>query len=163
MLEAYILLFHILQLLGWLSKIVVNPVTCEAALDILRSKTIEANKTGEKIFCSVIIDDMAIRKYVKWDGKNYNGFVTVNNDDINNNNSDSNFIHVDKSELSDRATQAMVILVVCINDHWKIPITYHFINKLSGKKRAHIVTECLEKLHGIIDGIYWDYCCITYF
>lgn len=130
----------------WLSNVVVNPGTCKAALDILKSKTIEANKNEKKIFCSVMIDDMAIRKYVRWDKKNYTGFATVNNGNRNNN-SDNDSIYVDKSKLPDRATQAMVILIVCVNGHWKIPVAYHFFNKLSGQERASIVTDCLEKLH----------------
>lgn len=42
----------------------------------------------------------------------------------------------------------MVIMVVCLNENWKIS-AYHFINGLSGEDRANIILECLEKLHSI--------------
>ncbi|KYN10146.1 THAP domain-containing protein 9 [Trachymyrmex cornetzi] len=52
-----------------------------------------------------------------------------------------------RSKLSNRAVEAIVIMVVCLNENWKIPVAYHFINGLNGEDRANIILECLEKLH----------------
>lgn len=100
-------------------------------------KNVLANKTGKKLLCSVMVDDIAIRKFIRWDGKKYNGFVTY---------SERNAKDIRSNEKKSRATEAMVIIVVCLNEHWKVSVAYHFIHGLSGKGRAYVISECLTKL-----------------
>lgn len=47
------------------------------------------------------------------------------------------------------ATQAMVVMVVCLNEHWKIPMSYYLIDSLNGEERARLVSQCLMNLHDI--------------
>ena len=47
------------------------------------------------------------------------------------------------------AKEALVLMVVAIDDSWKLPVAYFFINSLTGEERANIVSECLRRLHRI--------------
>ncbi|KYN29968.1 THAP domain-containing protein 9 [Trachymyrmex cornetzi] len=45
------------------------------------------------------------------------------------------------------ASSVIVLMVVGVNGHWKLPIAYHFINSLSSMERANIVNDTLIFLH----------------
>lgn len=45
------------------------------------------------------------------------------------------------------ATSVLVIMAVCLNGQWKVPIGYFLIDGLSGKERANLLTRCLELIH----------------
>lgn len=49
----------------WHAEIDVKPGTCQAALDILREKHDKVNNIGKQLLCSVMVDDMAIRKHIR--------------------------------------------------------------------------------------------------
>lgn len=44
------------------------------------------------------------------------------------------------------ATEVLVLMVVAINEHWKLPIGYFFINSMTGATKANLVKEALVKL-----------------
>ncbi|TGZ45601.1 THAP domain-containing protein 9 [Temnothorax longispinosus] len=67
----------------------------------------------------------------------YTGFVSDANDSS------------DKNKSTVMATQAMVVMVVCLNEHWKIPMGYYFIDSLNEEERARLVSQCLTSLHDI--------------
>ncbi|KYN02589.1 THAP domain-containing protein 9, partial [Cyphomyrmex costatus] len=75
---------HLSTLRKWHAEIDVKPGICQAALEILTEKHVQANKTGKKLLCSMMVDDIAIRKHVRWNGKQYTGFVTYNKSNIKN-------------------------------------------------------------------------------
>ncbi len=54
-----------------------------------------------------MIDEMAIRKHVSWDGKKYRGYVALGND-----------AEVDDS--APVAKDALVFMVVGLNKSWKV-------------------------------------------
>lgn len=66
-------------------------------------------------------------------------FVTYNK---NNTNDIKN--NKQKSKLSNRATEVVIIMVVCLNENWKLPVAYHFIDGLNGQDRANIILRSLE-------------------
>lgn len=131
---------HAATLRKWYSAIDIKPGTCKAALDILREKYAQANKIGKKLICNVTVDNMVIRKLVTYNGKEYTGFVTYDNTGQRN-------IENRKQKSAFGATEAIVIMVICLNEDWKIPVAYHFIDGLCGENRAKIVSECLGMLH----------------
>lgn len=45
------------------------------------------------------------------------------------------------------ATQALVFMLVCVNNHFKVPIAYYFINSLHGTAKANILTNILCVLY----------------
>lgn len=75
--NVFPLLPHPVTLRKWLSKIDVKPGICQAALDMLKEKYVQANNIGKKFLCSLMVD-MAIRKLIRWNAKIYTDFVTYN-------------------------------------------------------------------------------------
>ena len=61
---------HQAQIRKWYTKVPAEPAFTEPAFQALALKVEEANKRGHRVICSVILDEMAIRKHVSWDGKN---------------------------------------------------------------------------------------------
>ena len=47
------------------------------------------------------------------------------------------------------AKDALVFMVVGVNETWKVPVGYFFIDGLSGKERANLVKLCIKKLHDV--------------
>lgn len=47
------------------------------------------------------------------------------------------------------AKQALVLMVVAINQSWKIPIAYFLISSMSGAERENLIQESLSRLHEI--------------
>ena len=43
-------------------------------------------------------------------------------------------------------------MVVGVNETWKVPVGYFFVDGLSGKERANLIKVCIKKLHDV--GIY---------
>ena len=46
---------------------------------------------------------------------------------------------------NDVATDVLVMMIVAVNQSWKIPIGHFFITGLSGMTRAKLVKDCLQK------------------
>lgn len=50
------------------------------------------------------------------------------------------------SETGQIAKQALVLMLVPINDRWKLPLGYFLVNGLNGLQKSQIVKECLKKV-----------------
>ena len=81
------------------------------------------------------LDEMAIKKQVYFDGKKYHGFVDIGNG-------------VDDDSLP-CASNVLVFMVVCLNNSWKVPIGYFFINGMTGIERANLIRLCIQRLSDI--------------
>ena len=79
-----------------------------------------------------MLDEMAIKKHISWDGKKYNGYVDLGNGI--------------KDDSLPVAGDALVFMVVAIDESWKVPCGYFFIDGLSGAERANLVNVCLQRL-----------------
>ena len=119
----------------WYSGINGEPGFTQEAFTALQCKVKEAQATKMEIPCALMLDEMAIRKHVSWDGKKVRGYVDIG------------------TEISDDstpvATEALVLMVVCLNKHWKIPVGYFLINGMSGEERANLVKQCISKLSDV--------------
>lgn len=124
---------HPSTLTKWYSSLNGEPGFTGEAMDAIRAKANEVKQKNKELLCNLVVDEMAIRKHIEWDGKKCRGYVDIGNelDD------DSN----------DVATEALVFMLVSLDAHWKIPCGYFLINGLSGKERTNIVKLCLTKLH----------------
>ena len=80
-----------------------------------------------------MLDEMAIKKHISWDGKRFLGYV-----DLGNGVKDHSF---------PVAKGALVLMVVSVNGAWKIPCGYFFVDGLSGIERTNLVKVCIERLH----------------
>ena len=76
---------------------------------------------------------MAIRKHVSWDGEKFRGYVDLGND-------------VEEDDSAPVAKDALVLMAVSVNNTWKVPCGYFFVDGLSGAGRAKLVKVCIQKL-----------------
>lgn len=92
------------------------------SIEILKKKVAEKRNRGEKLLCSPISDEMAIRKNVQWCDKTKKmlGYVDLGDGE---NNSES------------VAEQALVFMMNAINDSFQIPIATFFIDELNAGLR----------------------------
>ena len=67
---------HPVQIRKWYTKVPAEPGFTQPAFEALGVQA----KNGEKVWCSFMIDEMAIKKHVSWDGKKYHGYVDLGND-----------------------------------------------------------------------------------
>ena len=91
------------------------------------------NTVQDCLFATLIIDEMAIRKHIEFDGERFSGVVNVgkafacNEENV--------------------AKEALVFLLVGINKSWKIPVGYFLIDKLNGEQKCNLVQQCLRVVH----------------
>jgi len=101
---------------------VVNglPGFTKETLDAIKRRT---QDTKKPVIVNLVIDEMSIREQVIYsEGKFHGGdFGTLDD-----NNNDNDYIETAKNVL--------VFMAVSLNDNWKVPITYFFINSLNGKE-----------------------------
>ena len=91
---------------------------------------------GEKILCSMMMDEVAIRKHLEWDGKGFVGYVDLG-------------VGIQPSSNLPVAKEALVMMIVCLTERWKIPFAYFLIDGLKGEERASLVRTALEKLNTV--------------
>jgi hypothetical protein len=91
-------------------------------------------KNGKPVFLALMLDEMSLRKQIEYDSKtsSFNGYVDI--------------AEGVTEEDPKPATEALVIMVVGINWHLKIPIGYFFIAGLSGSERANLVNISIQKI-----------------
>eukprot|EP00795_Rhopilema_esculentum_P003236 gene3236-1558_t len=124
---------HQAHLRKWYGKIPAEPGFTKPAFDTIRTKVEVAKDNGQKVVCSLMLDEMSIRKHVAWDGIRYRGFV-----DLGDGIEDDDSLPV--------AKDVLVLMAVCINGSWKVPCGYFFIDGLSGCERANLISVCLQRL-----------------
>ena len=83
-----------------------------------------------------VLDEMPIRKHVSWNGKSFQGYVDLGCD-VN----DDNSLPVAKN--------ALVLMIVALNESWKVPCGYFFIDSLTGRKRANLVSQCIQRPYDV--------------
>jgi len=79
-----------------------------------------------------MIDEVAIRQHVEWDGFKYHGYVYI-----------GRTVETDTMEI---VTECLVFMVVCINESWKLPIGYFLCNHLSSVRKTELVKLALNLL-----------------
>lgn len=122
------------QIRRWYGKVPAEPGFTKPAFEALKLKAEEAGNDG-KVICSLILDEMAIKKHISWDGKKYHGYVDLGN-------------NVD-GDSSPVAKDALVFMAVSIKYSWKVPCGYFFIDGLSGVERANLVRVCIQRLSDV--------------
>ena len=80
-----------------------------------------------------MLDEMAIRRHVAWDGKKFRGFVDLGNGAA-------------ADDSAPVAKDALVFMVVHVNGAWKVPCAYFLVDGLSGCERANLVKICIQRL-----------------
>lgn len=121
---------HPRTLTKWLSTIEGNPgITAEAIASVKR----KLEESNHPMLFTLMLDEMALKKQVQWDGKQHVGFVNLG-------------ANVDDDSLP-VATNALVYLLVPLNGNWKIPVAYYLTDGLKGKVLANLTKNILTYLH----------------
>lgn len=68
---------------------------------------------NKKMLCSLVFDEMGIRKYVEWNGDHYYGLVDL----------DSGISY----ESMGLASQVLAFMLVSVDESWKIPFGYFLL------------------------------------
>ena len=76
------------------------------------------------MLCLLMLEEMAIQKHVSLNGGQLCGYV-----DLASGAADDDSVPV--------AADALVLMAVSLNDSWKVPCAYFFVNGLSGEERAN--------------------------
>lgn len=118
----------------WYEGIDGKPGFTSEAFDLLRR---HAEQSPKKIFCSLILDEMSIRRHVEWDGEKFSGKVDMGTD------------LPDNEDALPEARNVLVFLVVTLQGSWKIPCAYFLIDSLSATERANLVELCISKLFDV--------------
>jgi len=121
---------HTRTLCKWYSHVNCNPGFTEEALKTLTIKTKNSKHT---IFCALLIDEMAIRQHLEYDGETYHGRVDLGNG-----------LNSDSLEV---AKECFVFMLVGVNEHWKLPIGYFLVSKLNSSQKVELVRHALALLH----------------
>lgn len=121
---------HLASISKWYKSVNGAPGFSKEALLALKMKRDEAVTKNRELLCNLVIDEMAIREQVEWTGNKFTGYVDVGT-------------HIDSDELP-KAKEALVFMLVCLNDAWKIPIAYFLIDGITGSQKAQLVIKCLE-------------------
>ena len=124
-------LSHQSQIRKWYSKVPAGPGFAQPTFDAL--KTHAENK---QVLCALMLDEMAIRKHVSWNGKSFLEYVDLGCD-------------VNDDDSSPVAKNALVFMVVALNESWKVPCGYFLVDSLTGKELANLVSQCIQRLYDI--------------
>ncbi len=116
----------------WASSVDCEPGFITEAFDILKQ---EVQDHPEKKDCCLVFDAMAIRKQVLWDPKKdaYVGLVNYGVPET----------EIEPSNVM--ATEALVFALVGLRSHFKCPIAYFLIDKISAAVQAQLVRQALIK------------------
>ena len=125
---------HVATIRRWYSALDGSAGFCKEAFRSLERK-VAATREGEQVMVALMLDEMAIKKHVQWDGKKMVGFVDIGNGVFD--------------DSAPPATEALVLMAVALNSSWKVALGYFLIAGLTGTERANIVTTCILRLHDV--------------
>ena len=120
---------------SWYSSMNGEPGFTKDAMTAMKAKVLAAKRDGQEVVCTLMFDEMAIRKHVEWDGKRFRGFVDLGTG-------------IDDDSVPE-ATDALVFMAVAVNSSWKVPCGYFLVNGLSGNEKANLTKDCIAKLHDV--------------
>lgn len=126
--------FHQSTIRKWLSAANNEPGISINAMKHVSELCKNAEAANKKLYFSLTCDEMAIRKLVEFDGKQWHGYVNIGD---NNNENDNNT----------EATNALVFMIIGINSYFKIVIAYYLIHILTGKEKSNILSDILHVAH----------------
>ncbi|VDO17384.1 unnamed protein product, partial [Brugia timori] len=109
----------------------------------------KSQRQEKPIICNLIMDEMSIRKQLVVKNKDLYGPVNLGfhrerHEEELEEMEDGN---ADESTLPPLAKNALVFMLVALNDSWKVPCGYFFVNSLNGTERANLLRKAFDLLH----------------
>ncbi|KAG5889407.1 hypothetical protein JTB14_018281 [Gonioctena quinquepunctata] len=135
----------------WLSKIDCSPGFTKQSIDSIRKKSEDFKRRCKKtLLYALMLDEMCIIKELVCDSHTQKiwGYTDIGTE-------------IEISNEQELATEALVLMVVEINDNFKIPIAYFFVNKISVEEKANIAFEALIQLITAACRIVMDQMCTS--
>lgn len=111
----------------WYVHVDAEPGFTKEAIDTL---SLVCKNFSTQIYCSLLMDEISIRKHIEWDGYTYHGY--------------NNFGSEIQNETMEEATECFVLMVVGINASWKIPVGYFLCNHLNSTQKVNLVRRCID-------------------
>lgn len=107
-----------------------EPGITTTSLEFLKVKVAEKREAGTELVCAICLDEMAIRQQTIFD-QNLAQMI--------------GYISYGYEKHEDRliAKEAIVFMASGLNEKFRIPIAYHFINSLTADKKAELVEKVL--------------------
>lgn len=124
----------------WVKHIQCEPGIIEQNVHAVQKKVDDAADKGKKLVFGITFDEISIMKKVEWGGKNFEGFVDFGPDT-------DEFVNLKKTNIPAEAGHAIVYMLVCINDNFKMPVAYYLIDQLNGQQKANLLQKILRYLH----------------
>lgn len=140
---------HPKTLAKWYCSVDAKPGFTTEAFNFLKTKVAHTNKNA--LICSLVFDEIAIRQHLEYCGGSYYGYVDC-----------GNALHGDCMEL---AKEALVFMLVCINEAWKIPLGYFFISGINSEQKLSLLKQALTLLKDvgvIITNVTFDGCAANF-
>jgi len=86
------------------------------------------------VYCNLTVDGMCIKKHIEVDTQNnVFGYIDLGTGK-----------HTDDGDDLPLARNALVFLVVALNEYWKLPIAYFLIDGMTGAERGNLLTKAIE-------------------
>lgn len=127
--EFSTILPHPRTLSKWYSHMHAEPGFTHEALKTL---SLKVKHSAYPVYCSLMVDEMAIRQHLEYDGNKYYGQVNLGNG-MNN-------------DCLDIAKECFVFMVVAVNEDWKIPIGYFLTSSLNSSQKCELLKHALSLL-----------------
>jgi len=83
------------------------------------------------LYVCITFDEMAIRQEIEYDGSKFYSYIDFG--------SDSNHTLI--------AKEALVFLLICLNQNWKISIAYYFIKGISAEEKRNLLLNYISVVH----------------
>lgn len=121
----------------WYQSVDGSPGFSKPAFSALKLRSEVATKSGKPLLCALVMDEIAIRKHVEWDGKRCYGYIDMGTELDN----DTDSLPV--------AREALTFMIVSVNDSWKLPVGYFLTAGLGAREKGNLVEQCLTMLHSV--------------
>lgn len=143
---------------AWIRESDINgkPGIQKETLERLKNFVDELESKGETLICSLIMDEMYIRKQVYWDQTMYQyiGYPTYPPyaGDFSDFEEAANMVDVGPEDNDDTknksllATRALVFLLSGINKKFHFPIAYHFVKSLNAQELSDLTKDIILKI-----------------
>lgn len=128
-LRKYLTLPHPCTIRSWASKLDGGPGFTQQCFEYL------ASLQEPKKVC-LIMDEMAIKHQIDFDGKQSVGYCDLGNGVLE---------HDDVPE----AKEVLVFMIVSINRSWKLPVGYCLVNGVNHSIKVNLITEYIRKLYSV--------------
>jgi len=120
---------HPRTLRKWYTVVNGKPGFTHEAFVVLKDKC-----DAGPVYCNLTVDEMCIKKHIEVDTQNnVFGYIDLGTGK-----------HTDDGDDLPLARNALVFLVVGLNDYWKLPIAYFLIDGMTGAERGNLLTKAIE-------------------